>query len=414
MRRTRVLFISYDGLTDPLGQSQILPYIFQLQTSGRQFTILSFEKPDRYRRLSPQLRRQLEERNIHWHPLSFTRRPRYLAKGWDLLRMYALAMALTLSRRIQVVHCRSYQAGQVGLFLQRLFSVQMVFDMRGLWADERVDGGLWKMEKPFQWLLYHSYRRLERQMLRNADQIVTLTRRSLPTITQRCPERDLPLWVIPCCADFEHFQLASPTHRARIRQELGLTDGDLLLGYLGSLGTWYLLREMFQFFAVLLEHQRHAHLFLITMDWQPQHEQIWQECGLDGVRHRLHIRPATREEVPQVLSALDLAVSFILPSFSKQASSPTKVAELLATGIPLVCNQGVGDVQEQMEQFQAGICIQDFSRPELVKAAVAIPQILGQRGQALRQRAATALDLSVAARIYLRIYAALDEKARPI
>ena len=43
-----VLYLSYDGMTDPLGQSQVLPYIIGLSQEGFQFTLISFEKKDRY------------------------------------------------------------------------------------------------------------------------------------------------------------------------------------------------------------------------------------------------------------------------------------------------------------------------------------------------------------------------------
>ena len=38
------LFISYDGLSDPLGQSQILPYILSLSKNSKKIHIISFEK----------------------------------------------------------------------------------------------------------------------------------------------------------------------------------------------------------------------------------------------------------------------------------------------------------------------------------------------------------------------------------
>ena len=45
----QILYISYDGITDPLGQSQILPYIIGL-TKNYKFHIISFEKPNRFKR----------------------------------------------------------------------------------------------------------------------------------------------------------------------------------------------------------------------------------------------------------------------------------------------------------------------------------------------------------------------------
>jgi len=45
-----VLYISYDGMTDPLGQSQVLPYLVNLSASGYNFTILSCEKKKKYKK----------------------------------------------------------------------------------------------------------------------------------------------------------------------------------------------------------------------------------------------------------------------------------------------------------------------------------------------------------------------------
>ena len=40
-----ILYLSYDGMTDPLGQSQVLPYLIGLTKEGFTFHIISFEKP---------------------------------------------------------------------------------------------------------------------------------------------------------------------------------------------------------------------------------------------------------------------------------------------------------------------------------------------------------------------------------
>ena len=44
----KILFISYDGMTDVLGQSQVIPYLAGLTKMGYTFTILSCDKPDKY------------------------------------------------------------------------------------------------------------------------------------------------------------------------------------------------------------------------------------------------------------------------------------------------------------------------------------------------------------------------------
>jgi len=59
-------------------------------------------------------------------------------------------------------------------------------------------------------------------------------------------------------------------------------------------------------------------------------------------------------DVPKYISLFDISVFFIRPSFSKQASSPTKQGEIMAMGIPIVCNTGVGDTDEIIQQYKSG------------------------------------------------------------
>ena len=70
-----VLYLSYDGMTDPLGQSQVLPYIIGLSKVGYSFHLVSFEKPDRYNENRLTIEAICKENNIDWHPLKYTKRP---------------------------------------------------------------------------------------------------------------------------------------------------------------------------------------------------------------------------------------------------------------------------------------------------------------------------------------------------
>ncbi|MEI6853447.1 MAG: glycosyltransferase, partial [Bacteroidota bacterium] len=66
---TKVLYISYDGMTDPLGQSQVIPYIEGLTKKGLEFHLLSCEKPERFATEFAQISEKLLQANIHWHPI---------------------------------------------------------------------------------------------------------------------------------------------------------------------------------------------------------------------------------------------------------------------------------------------------------------------------------------------------------
>ena len=139
----RSLFISYDGLTDPLGQSQILPYIAGLSKAGFKMTILSCEKEVRFEEKKAQIQNICNANNIEWVPLLFHTWPPILAKYYDLFHLKRTARNLYLKNHYDIIHCRSYLSAEIGRELKQKFGARYLFDMRGFWVDERVDGGMW-------------------------------------------------------------------------------------------------------------------------------------------------------------------------------------------------------------------------------------------------------------------------------
>jgi hypothetical protein len=402
------MFLTYDGLLDPLGSSQILPYVLGIARQPRPVHIVSFEKMDRFDAGADRLREQLSRQGIEWTPLSFTTRFGKLGKGWDLLRMYCTAIQLQLRKKFRVIHCRSYQAMQVGCLLSRMTGATTIFDMRGLWVDERIDGGLWSPSKWTDRLAYRLYKYIERHLLASASHVVVLTNRVAPELSRLSPDVDLSITVIPCCADFDHFRIASPDARQSVRAEIGVGSGALLISYLGSLGTWYMLDEMLQFFSAAAGRWDEVHLLFITKDWRAEHEARVELMGLAPARRRIHVRSATRDQVPALLGASDVMLSFIKPAYSKIASSPTKFAEALALGVPVISNVGIGDVEQITRELDAG-GVFDLADPAAMAQVVEDLDLICQKGgKRLRDRARPKLGLEVAARAYRDVYRSVE------
>lgn len=400
------LFISYDGLTDPLGGSQILPYVRSIAAHPRKMHVLSFEKPDRFAAAGAALAAELAKEGIGWTPLTFSHGGK-LAKAWDLIRMYAVATKLVASEHFSIVHCRSYQAAQVGRLLKRLFGTKVLFDMRGLWVDERMDGGIWSRARRVDRLAYAYYKRVERVLLQSADHVVALTQQVVPELRRIAPRMQAAITVIPCCADFSHFDLSTPDDKRAVRQALGIPHDAVLLSYLGSLGTWYCLEEMLATFATATHCLPNVHMLLVTRDWKPEHDALLASFGA-GLTQRLHVRAAARDEVPRLVGASDVMLSYIKPAYSKMASSPTKLAEAFACGVPAICNPGIGDVDGQLQSLAAGVLIELASAADPATVKQAIKQSLTLGGQGLRARAQDQLDLPRAIAAYREVYASLE------
>ncbi|WP_205480429.1 glycosyltransferase [Sphingomonas arenae] len=352
---SRVLYLSYDGMTDPLGRSQVLPYLVELSAMGHDITVVSFEKPHR-RSAMDHVRAICAEAGLHWNPQTYTKHPPILSTWLDIARMNAVAEHLHAERPFDLVHCRSDLPALAGLRLKRRHGLPFLFDMRGFWADERVDGGLWNLRNPLYRAVHAYFKRQERAFMRDADAVVSLTHAAEAPIASEAP--GIAVDVIPCCADLALFTPPTAQERSAARASLGIPQEVRVPVYLGSMGTWYMLGEMLDAFAVQRARSPGATMLWVTPD---SPDLIHAEASRRGLQPgSLVIRSATRNEVRGLLAAADYGLFFIKPAPSKVASSPVKLGELLAMDLPVLTNGGIGDVEAILRESGAGVTIDRF------------------------------------------------------
>lgn len=367
--KNRVLYISYDGMTDPLGQSQVLPYLKGLVQKGYAISLISFEKPERYEQLRQQIQTECEEHTIAWYPSVYTKTPPLLSTIKDVRKMRKTALKLHQREPFDIVHCRSYIAALVGLKMKRKFNTKFVFDMRGFWADERVEGGIWNRKQLIFKAAYKFFKKKELQFFKTADHVVSLTESgkneilSWKSLANKAPN----ISVIPCCVDDELFNPESinPHRKRKLKAALGIKDENQVMGYVGSIGTWYMLDEMLDFFKVQYEKNSNLKLLFVTGE-SPQH--ILEKAVERNIpREALIITSTSHKYVPLHISLFDCSIFFIRPTFSKKASSPTKQGELMAMGVPVICNSGVGDTDAIINKYNAGKVLQNLTDEEYKK-----------------------------------------------
>ncbi len=371
-------------MTDPLGQSQVIPYVLGLARQGYQFTILSFEKKKNYLAHHQTIESILQPAGIRWVPLRFSTRPPLLSKLYDAIKMRSKAFQLHRQYGFDMTHCRSYPAADVGLRLKRKKNVRFFFDMRGFWADEKKDGGAWDQKNPLFRRVYKYYKKKETEFLHEADHIISLTEAGKRTISGwPAYEQRIPITVIPCCSDMDHFSLLRPGERKSSRVLLDFPEDALVVSYLGSIGSWYMLEEMLELFAVIKNSFKGAKFFFIT---HSDPALILGKIGNYGIKgDEILIRKASRKEVPVFVKASDINISFIRPVFSKLASSPTKLGEVMAMGIPVIVNSGIGDVKEIIDNSKGGIVINEFTKDSYQQIVKAIPQLLSIEPSRIRE-----------------------------
>jgi len=359
-RKFGVLYISYDGILEPLGQSQVLAYLKSLAVDRRVY-LISFEKGVDWAEASERERARevIVDSGIVWYPLRYHRWPSAFATAWDILCGLVLALWLVQSKRLKIVHARSYVPSVIALGLKYLAGVRFLFDMRGFWADERVDGGLWSRSGR----LYRVAKWFERRFLLNADHVVSLTSAALREMQRfdYLQGRMPPVSIIPTCADLTRF---SPTFHKR-------TGKPFVLGYVGTVGTWYLFDEAVACFKQLCRLRADA-LFLILN--RGEHPFIRQRLAAAGVQDgAVELLATNHADVPYQIARMDAGIFFIKPVFSKQASAPTKLAEFLGCGVPCLSNEGVGDMAQVLEGDKVGVALKSF---DLISMDTALEQLL--------------------------------------
>jgi glycosyltransferase involved in cell wall biosynthesis len=404
-----VLYLSYDGMTDPLGQSQVIPYLAGLSAAGHQITLVSFEKKDRYFSHKDHIAGLLKHHKIQWEPLPYTKRPPVISTLWDLLRLRFKVNRLIKQQSFQVIHCRSYITSLIGLRLKKKNGFRFIFDMRGFWADERVDGNLWNLKNRFYKLMYDYFKRKEKEFISNADQIISLTENSSRIISD-WELTKISVQVIPCCADLDHFYSKNINTEKKIhwKNKLGIEDNDFVLGYLGAIGTWYMLDEMLDFFKCLLIKKPSSKFLFIT---QEPVEMIHKAVSKKNISSsRILIASSSRNDLPSLLSLLNLSIFFIRPTFSKKASSPTKQGEIMGMGIPIICNTGIGDTDKIIESSHAGVVIKNFSDDEYMNAIDKASALLETGTETIRAGAEKYYSLTSGIELYKKVYERLELK----
>tara|TARA_B110000046_G_scaffold173155_1_gene195516 strand:+ start:1255 stop:2487 length:1233 start_codon:yes stop_codon:yes gene_type:complete len=407
--KKQVLYLSYDGMTDPLGQSQVLPYIIGLTKNGYEFTLISCEKKEKYLENKTIIENICLANNIDWQPLFYTKNPPILSTLWDIIKLSRLAKATHKKKQFKLIHCRSYISALIGLIFKKKYGIKFLFDMRGFWADERVDGELWNLKKLHYRIIYNFFKKKEKEFLSYADKVVSLTENgknemlswNIPNLTNDKIE------VIPCAADYDLFDLVTDKKRKLAKLNLGLKPSQFVLSYIGSLGTWYLMDEMVHFFSILQKKIPNAKFLFLTPDSK---DIILHQAK----KHNLNeadfiIKFSSRKDLPQYIHASDFSIFFIKPAYSKKSSSPTKMGELMAMGVPIICNNNVGDVELIMNQCNVGYCLTKLNSSSYEDIAHQLNKWNANTPENIRESSKQFYDLKNGFNLYSLIYKELIE-----
>ena len=407
-RVSTVLYISYNGLLEPIITSQTIPYLEALSKMGFKFLLITYEKKKDLKKAGVdglrRIKNDLKSKGIEWHHLSYHKYPPRISTLYDLVIGAVYVLPLIIRKKVSIVHVRGITPGIMVMLLSKVLKFKTLFDMRGLLAEEYVGGGLWKEDG----LSFKLVKKAEEHMLKTADAVTVLTKKHLELNKgiDWLKNRKIPMEVVPCCVDLGRFYY-SAAERDAVRRELGYGT-EFILMYPGKIGTFYLVKEMLDFYLKLSEVIPDAVFLILTNDNSDPVLKMAESMGLRENRVRV-MSGLDFEKMPRYVRAADAGIFFINP-YKKIGSSPIKMGEFLASGVPVIINPGVGDTEEIVRENRVGVIVTDFSAPAYADAAREL-LTLKNSGEDLKARcrdtAARQLSLDNGVEKYSDIYAAL-------
>lgn len=345
----KVLYLSLTGMAEPLGRSQVLEYLMDLSKEHTIY-LLSFERRKDFSKLED-VRRFTRQHGIVWHHLTYSNRFGVFSTLLQISGALRLASRCIRKHRISIVHARSMIPATIGLFLKKMHGVKLLFDIRGFAADEKVDSG--RVRKPS--FLYAMLKKLDNRLYCSSDHIVTLTLSAKKILADNLGIDSEKITVIPTCANRTLFKPLGDSEKMAFRRSLGYEDDAKIIIHSGTVGTWYDFDSEVKLVKALMERDSAVRLLVLNKNEQPFIRLTVEKYGLPP--ERVVIDSCSFEAMHRYLNIADVSLFFIRPTFSKQASAPTKFAENVACHLPSVTNRGVGDMEYYLTHFPVGYLV---------------------------------------------------------
>jgi len=333
----------------------------------------------RFRHGIKALKEELEPYSITVRVVPLFLLTRFFYLNWWALLVYAIqafAVALWIGLRLRpkLLHCRSYPAALVGLWVKSLFGRPFVFDTRALYPEEgaTLEEGA-KHSRLSEWS-FVIWKKIEQRLFAAAEKTTVVSQPSVPIVARYFPRPLDDLVVVPTCTRVEpRDRLAA--WRSEMRGVLDIQDR-LVVAYVAS---WFDPKPALSLFQLFRDvHVSEDWFFLLLVSrtarggggglQQEVEAALAQEPWLSG---RFYVTSVEQRQVARYLAAADLG-ALPVGRPSRAAKDPRyahaaatrisiKFAEYLACGLPVVCSHHAGAAADITREQGIGIVYDEVS-----------------------------------------------------
>lgn len=400
----KVLYITYTGITEHLGSSQILPYIIGLAKRGVSYTVISFEP-------APLLATKIDGiRNLaNGLPIEFIflERPSSGAKFKKVIAIFKgmrLARRLAKQNKYDFVHCRNAFAAEIALSIKRTTGIPYLLDFRGFWGDARKESGNWDCRKLRGRLIYKIWKWREKNYIVGSIFVNTLTEKAKQWIIDKHLKDADEIYVTPCCVDFSRSDIAFAKDRGRLREHLGFRADEFICIYVGSSGGVYDDDRLLRIFSIIKRYIPSTKFLILGRRTRNEWMNVAANAQILIEKDDINCEDVLHEAVFDFIAIADLGFSFCKPSFYSIGVSSTKISEYTSMGLPFVGNVGIGDLDKINRQLEAGLVLPDTSDTDEQMVTEFIKKLNFIDRKRFRCRANALFDIHIALENYMQAY----------
>lgn len=350
----KCLYLTRNGLLEPLGQSQVLPYLRGL-SKHYSFTLITYEKDrdflDKNRMLK--IKKECDSCGIDWLPQRFNGRfENQIGALICVFHMVRIILSISKVKDIKLIHTRSYIPALAALIIKKIKKTPFIFDMRALWPEELITAKRIKRSSIMHRLIVY----IERLCIKYSDSTISLTYASANYLKKKYSVelKNKKINIIPTCADLMRF---SP--------DLSRSGETEIHGCIGTITSgWFRTDWLSAWFKEALILNKNAKFEIVTQD----NTKVVRDMidPNNELNYRLTISSKSPEQMPDVLRKHNLSIMFYAGGeISELGRCPTRMAEALGCGIPIVANEGVGDVADIIKDKRVGVILKNSTREEI-------------------------------------------------
>lgn len=356
-----VLFITWDGPQTSYLEGLFFPVFEEIaKREEYEFHVLQFTWADES--VITRISTAAAKHKCHYTPVIIKRGYNLtVGKLMAVSRGGRLVAKYITRHKIDMIMPRStIPAMMVNLAAYRFRNVKKIFDADGFPNMERVDFGAYGKTGS----IHRLREKAEIRILKKADVVLVRSARAIEIHLQNIGERFRPKFFVVTNGRDPQFFRPDPDIRRQVRERLGLNPETTLFIYCGSIGPQYLPDEMMEIFSGYKQRNPDAKFLILTGDTAKMEEFIPTRLRSDVI-----IMQVPFTQIPEYLSAGDMALALRKPTLSMQGVAPIKLGEYMMMGLPTIASTGIGDY-ETLLGGSPGAFLYDHANPERVCKAI--------------------------------------------